>query len=58
VALFLDGKSFADATLVIALGVTADGTKRARQPLGLARTLICCDSALRVLAPNHPRVNR
>jgi len=28
VALFLDGKSFADATLVIALGVTADGTKR------------------------------
>jgi transposase-like protein len=28
VALFLDGKSFADDTLVIALGVTADGTKR------------------------------
>lgn len=28
VALFLDGKSFADATLVIALGVTTDGTKR------------------------------
>ncbi|MFN0153995.1 MAG: IS256 family transposase [Gaiella sp.] len=28
VALFLDGKSFADTTLVIALGVTADGTKR------------------------------
>ena len=28
VALFLDGKSFADATLVIALGVTAEGTKR------------------------------
>jgi putative transposase len=28
VALFLDGKSFADATLVIALGVTADGAKR------------------------------
>jgi len=28
VALFLDGKSFADATLVLALGVTADGTKR------------------------------
>jgi transposase-like protein len=28
VALFLDGKSFADATLVIALGVTADGSKR------------------------------
>ena len=28
VAVFLDGKSFADATLVIALGVTADGTKR------------------------------
>src|SRR5207247_10548990 len=28
VALFLDGKSFADATLVIALGVTADGRKR------------------------------
>jgi hypothetical protein len=28
VALFLDGKSFADATLVIALGVTSDGTKR------------------------------
>jgi len=28
VALFLDGKSFADATLVIALGVTRDGTKR------------------------------
>lgn len=28
VALFLDGKSFADATLVIALGVTVDGTKR------------------------------
>ena len=28
VALFLDGKSFADTTLVIALGVTAEGTKR------------------------------
>jgi putative transposase len=28
VALFLDGKSFAEATLVIALGVTAEGTKR------------------------------
>ena len=28
VALFLDGKSFADDTLVIALGVTADGRKR------------------------------
>src|SRR5438094_3827552 len=28
VAVFLDGKSFADATLVIALGVTVDGTKR------------------------------
>ena len=28
VALFLDGKSFADATLVIALGVMRDGTKR------------------------------
>src|SRR5438094_7485756 len=28
VTLFLDGKNFADATLVIALGVTADGTKR------------------------------
>jgi transposase-like protein len=28
VALFLDGKSFADATLVIALGVTSDGSKR------------------------------
>jgi len=28
VTLFLDGKSFADATLVIALGVTNDGTKR------------------------------
>jgi transposase-like protein len=28
VALFLDGKSFADATLVIALGVTSDGAKR------------------------------
>lgn len=28
VALFLDGKSFADATLVIALGVTAEGSKR------------------------------
>jgi transposase-like protein len=28
VALFLDGKSFADDTLVIALGVTADGSKR------------------------------
>jgi putative transposase len=28
VAVFLDGKSFADATLVIALGVAADGTKR------------------------------
>jgi transposase-like protein len=28
VTLFLDGKSFADATLVIALGVTAEGTKR------------------------------
>src|SRR5205823_5754335 len=28
VALFLDGKSFADAMLVIALGVTAEGTKR------------------------------
>jgi transposase-like protein len=27
-ALFLDGKSFADATLVIALGVTREGTKR------------------------------
>src|SRR5213593_4335015 len=27
-ALFLDGKSFADATLVIALGVTSDGSKR------------------------------
>src|SRR5438094_702152 len=27
-ALFLDGKSFADATLVIALGVTVDGSKR------------------------------
>jgi putative transposase len=28
VALFLDGKNFADATLVIALGVTSDGSKR------------------------------
>jgi transposase-like protein len=28
VALFLDGKSFADTMLVIALGVTAEGTKR------------------------------
>ncbi len=28
VALFLDGKSFADTLLAIALGVTADGTKR------------------------------
>jgi len=28
VSLFLDGKSFADTTLVIALGVTVDGTKR------------------------------
>src|SRR5216110_1297809 len=28
VALFLNGKSFADTMLVIALGVTADGTKR------------------------------
>lgn len=28
VALFLDGKAFADDTLVIALGVTEDGTKR------------------------------
>jgi len=28
VALFLDGKSFADTMLVIALGVTSDGTKR------------------------------
>jgi transposase-like protein len=28
VALFLDGKSFADVTLVIALGVTAEGSKR------------------------------
>lgn len=28
VALFLDGKTFADATLVIALGVTAEGKKR------------------------------
>ena len=28
VALFLDGKSFADATLVIAMGVTGDGSKR------------------------------
>jgi transposase-like protein len=28
VALFLDGKSFADTMLVIALGVTADGSKR------------------------------
>src|SRR5438093_9942876 len=34
-ALFLDGKSFADATLVIALGVTGDGTKRF---LGLVET--------------------
>ena len=28
VTLFLDGKSFADTTLVIALGVTSEGTKR------------------------------
>jgi len=28
VTLFLDGKSFADTTLVIGLGVTSDGTKR------------------------------
>jgi len=28
VALFLDGKTFADDTMVIALGVTEDGTKR------------------------------
>ncbi len=28
IALFLDGKAFADNTLVIALGVTEDGTKR------------------------------
>jgi transposase-like protein len=28
VALFLDGKSFAEATMVVALGVTMDGTKR------------------------------
>src|SRR5207249_5341813 len=28
VTLFLDGKSFADTTLVIALGVAVDGTKR------------------------------
>src|SRR6266516_3850358 len=28
VALFLDGKSFADTMLVVALGVTAEGTKR------------------------------
>lgn len=28
IALFLDGKAFADDTLVIALGVTEDGTKR------------------------------
>jgi transposase-like protein len=35
VALFLDGKRFADATLVIALGVTRDGTKRF---LGLVET--------------------
>lgn len=31
VAIFLDGKSFADTLLVVALGVTMDGTKR---PLG------------------------
>src|SRR5712691_2748802 len=35
VALFLDGKSFADTMLVIALGVTADGTK---QFLGFVET--------------------
>ena len=35
VALFLDGKSFADSMLVIALGVTADGTK---QFLGFVET--------------------
>ncbi len=35
VTLFLDGKSFADATLVIAMGVTARGDKRF---LGLVET--------------------
>src|SRR3989454_2388063 len=45
VALFLDGKSFADATLVIALGVTVDGTKRF---LGFVETDTEND---RVLAP-------
>ncbi len=45
VALFLDGKSFADATLVIALGVTSDGTKRF---LGFVETDTEND---RVLAP-------
>jgi putative transposase len=35
VALFLDGKSFADATLVVALGVTAEGRK---QFLGFVET--------------------
>ncbi len=35
VALFLDGKSFADTVLVIALGVTAEGTK---QFLGIVAT--------------------
>jgi putative transposase len=45
VALFLDGKSFADALLVIALGVTADGRKRF---LGFVETDTEND---RVLAP-------
>jgi transposase-like protein len=35
VALFLDGKTFADATLVIALGITISGEKR---PLGFVET--------------------
>jgi transposase-like protein len=35
VALFLDGKTFADATMVIALGITMSGEKR---PLGFVET--------------------
>jgi len=40
VALFLDGKSFADEEIIIALGVTLDGQKI---PLGFvqAATVIC-----------------
>lgn len=35
IALYLDGKSFADTMMVVALGVTIDGTKR---PLGFVET--------------------